>query len=341
MRITPTGPRPRAARLLIGAALAAVLALTTGGTAVAAPDTTGDVTIAERTDVYIQDIPSDVGYEPHGAIYSSFFNSPDVKVCPSAIECAAHTDPVVGSDSYIWVNLRNNGPYGSGDSQGTLKAYYTLQGGAAIWPTDWTLIGEKDVPVFAGVTKVAIPWENVPSLEHFCLLLRWESPTDPMLFEGPQTSVNTQYNNNIAWKNAKTVPGGNGPRLPFALGNAVGVPAHFDLAIRPVGEAVPGGRIVADLGPTLFERWQAAGSQGDGIKVVGQNAIEVVDPYRAQIKGLLINPGERPVVYLTFSTQQILQKSYVLDVVQVGPVQKVGERYDVGGVTYTFVPYKS
>jgi hypothetical protein len=36
MRITPTGPRPRAARLLIGAALAALLALTTGGTAVAA-----------------------------------------------------------------------------------------------------------------------------------------------------------------------------------------------------------------------------------------------------------------------------------------------------------------
>ncbi|MEO3779296.1 hypothetical protein ABGB16_21115 [Micromonospora sp. B11E3] len=132
MGIARTGPRPRAARLLFGAALTAVLALATGGTATAAPDTGGQVGTATRTDVYPRDIPSDIGLEPHGAIYSSFFNSPDVKICPTAVECASHTNPVIGSTSYIFANLRNNGPYGSGTDSGTLKAYYTTSGGAAI-----------------------------------------------------------------------------------------------------------------------------------------------------------------------------------------------------------------
>ena len=193
----------------------------------------------------------------------------------------------------------------------------------------------------SGVTTTSIAWNNVPSIGHFCLLLRWESPTDPMLFEGTATSINTQYNNNIAWKNANTVPAATPGSIsvrPYALANALDVPAKFDLAFRPLGEAVPGAKIVADLGPEMFQRWRAAGAQGEGIRVVGNTSIQIVDPAKAQIKDLLINPDERPVLSLSFSTDQVLQRSYVLQVVQVGPAKEIGEKYDVGGVDYTFDP---
>ncbi|MFI2666328.1 hypothetical protein [Micromonospora carbonacea] len=343
MRIALARPRPRrTARLLFGALLTAALAFSVSGTATAAIDK-GDFTANARTDVYMRDIASDTGFEPHGAIYSSFFNSPDIKICPTAVECASHTNPIIGSTSYIFVNLRNNGPYGSGIGNGTLKAYYTTSGGAANWPMNWTPIGSKTLPVAPGVTTTSIAWPNVPSIGHFCLLLRWESATDPMLFEGTATSINTQYNNNIAWKNANTVPAGGSGVIsdrPFAMANALAEPAPFDLAFRPLGEPAPGVKIVADLGPELFERWRAAGGQGEGIQVVGRSAVQVVDPYKAQIKGLLIKPEERPVVKLSFTTSQALQKAYTLQVVQVGPASKLGESFDVGGVDYTFEPRK-
>ncbi len=341
MRIARTRPRPRVAQLLFGAVLTAIMAFSVGGTAAVAADAGSGVSANARTDVYIRDIASDTGYEPHGAIYSSFFNSPDIKICPTAVECASSTNPVVGSTSYIFVKLNNPGQYGSGISSGTLKAYYTTSGGAANWPAHWTPIGSKPLVVAAGVTTTSIAWNNVPSIGHFCLLLRWESPTDPMLFEGTATSINTQYNNNIAWKNANTVPAatpGSVSVRPYALANGLAVPAKFDLAFRPLGEAVPGAKIVADLGPEMFQRWRAAGAPGEGIRVVGNTSIQIVDPYRAQIRDLLINPNERPVLSLSFSVDQILQRPYVLQVVQVGPAKELGEKYDVGGVDYTFDP---
>ncbi|MFB6394274.1 hypothetical protein [Polymorphospora lycopeni] len=338
--------RKAVARLLFGAALAALMAVSTGGAATAG--TTVDAgpgsgsTVSSRTDAYLKDTSSDVGFEPHGAILSSFFNSPDVKVCPNTSPGCVHSNPVVGSTSYIHANLRANGPYGAGVSFGTLKAYYTTSGGGANWPGDWTPIGSRTIAVApGGVTSTFITWPNVPSLGHFCILLRWESETDPMLFEGPATSINTQYNNNIVWKNADTVSVGGGGIIvdrPFAVANALNVAAPFDIAVRPLAEPVPGLRLVADLGPELFARWQRGGQQGEGIRVVGRTQIEFADPQRAAIKGILINPGERPVLKLSFSAAQPLQKSYGLQITQVGPLREPGESFVVGGVDYTIEP---
>ncbi|MFY1672601.1 hypothetical protein ACN27G_21980 [Plantactinospora sp. WMMB334] len=341
--MTTASPRLlRTSIALFGAVLATLLTLSTSSAALGGGAGNGSTTAApaaERTDVFMKDIASDVGNEPHGAIYSSFFNSPDVKICPSAVECASHTNPVVGSTSYIFVKLRNPGPYGSGISSGTLRAYYTTSGGAANWPVHWTPIGAKSLPVAPGETVTSIAWPNVPSIGHFCLLLRWESATDPMNFEGTATSINTQYNNNIVWKNANTVPatpGGPPVDRPYALANALPVPANFDLVFRPADQVVPGVKVVVDLGPELFERWVRNGRAGDGIRVVGRNQLEV-DPARAQIRDLLINPEERPVVKLSFAAGEAVQKPYVLQVLQVGPAREVGEKFVLGGVDYTIV----
>ncbi|GAB3985909.1 hypothetical protein V1634_29430 [Plantactinospora veratri] len=340
--MTTASPRLfRTTGVLFGAVLATLLSVSTSGAALGgvADGSKAGAAVSARTDVFMKDTASDVGNEPHGAIYSSFFNSPDVKICPSAIECASHTNPVVGSTSYIFVKLRNPGPYGSGISSGTLRAYYTTSGGAANWPAHWTPIGSKSLPVAPGETVTSIAWPNVPSIGHFCLLLRWESETDPMNFEGTTTSINTQYNNNLVWKNANTVPatpGGPPVDRPYALANALPVPANFDLVFRPLEQAAPNLKIVVDLGPELFERWVRAGRAGDGVRVVGRTELEV-DPNKAQIRDLLINPEERPVVKLSFAAGEGAQKPYVLQVLQVGPAREGGEKFVLGGVDYTIV----
>ncbi|GAA3773078.1 hypothetical protein GCM10022225_70730 [Plantactinospora mayteni] len=341
--MTTASPRLfRAPIVLFGTVLALLLTVSTSSAALGSGVGDGSkagAAVSARTDAFMKDIASDVGNEPHGAIYSSFFNSPDVKICPSWIECASHTNPVVGSTSYIFVKLRNPGPYGSGISSGTLRAYYTTSGGAANWPAHWTPIGSKSLPVAPGETVTSIEWPNVPSIGHFCLLLRWESATDPMNFEGTATSINTQYNNNIVWKNANTVPatpGGPPVDRPYALANALPVPANFDLVFRPADQVVPGVKVVVDLGPELFERWVRGGRAGEGIRVVGRTQLEV-DPARAEIRDLLINPEERPVVKLSFSAGDAAQKPYVLQVLQVGPAREVGEKFVLGGVDYTIV----
>ncbi|GIG92740.1 hypothetical protein [Plantactinospora endophytica] len=328
--------------VLFGAVLATLLTVSTSGAALGGgveAGSTAGATVSARTDAFMKDTASDVGNEPHGAIYSSFFNSPDVKICPDAIECTSHTNPVVGSTSYIFAKLRNPGPYGSGTSSGTLRAYYTTSGGAANWPAHWTPIGSKTLLVAPGETVTSIEWPNVPSIGHFCLLLRWESGTDPMNFEGTTTSINTQYNNNLVWKNANTVPanpGGAPTDRPYALANGLPVPANFDLVFRPVDQVVPNVRIVVDLGPELFERWVRNGRAGEGVRVVGRTQLEV-DPGRGQIRGLLVNPEERPVVKLSFAAGEAAQKPYVLQVLQVGPARELGEKFVVGGVDYTIV----
>jgi hypothetical protein len=337
MRNARWGAARSASRLLLGAALTAVLAFGAAGSASAIPVTgsTDGAATAARTDVFIRDIATDVGVEPHGTIYSSYYQSPDIKVCPTAVECASHTNPVAGTTNYVFVKLRNPGPYGSGTSLGRLHLYWTTAGGAAVWPIDWNLIGNPLVAAAAGVTTVAIPW-NVPAIPYFCLLARWVSETDPMTFEGPQTVINTQFNNNIAWKNSATIfvrPGDQPPRVPFVLGNAVGVPARFDLDFRaPAG--AQGLQLVAELPAVLFERWRAAGAPGEGIRIIDNNRVQILDPARARINDLLINPGERPSVNLLFSSASGIPRAIDLDVVQVGPVDDSGRKFDVGGVAY-------
>lgn len=350
MHVSIVNRRARRAVLrgLLGGALAALLAVAVGNSA--SGGATADIADAapvpassDRTDVFIKDIPNDVGNEPHGYVPSSYFNSPDISICPTAVLCSPSTDPVVGSTSYIFVNLRNPGPYGSGVGTGTLRAYYTTSGGGANWPAHWTPIGSVAVTVPAGVTTAMIPWPNVPSLGHFCLLVRWDSADDPMIPEGVNTSLNTQYNNNIAWKNANTVPvapgGGSNPSQPYAMANGLAQPAEFGLVFRPLNAQFPG-RIVADLGAEMFQRWQRAGQQGAGIRAIGRNQIEIVNPGGARIDGLLINPDERPVIRLNFASAEELRQQYLLRVVQVGPIRQLGERFEVGGVDYTLVPAK-
>lgn len=286
-------------------------ATTTGGSFVqASSNGAGTATAIQQfladcrqTDVFMHDQPTDTGVEPNPN--GSVWQSPDIKVCPTLADCAG-IQPVVGATNYVHVRLHNPGPYGSGTGLGTLKLYRTPAGGSTTWDNatngDWVYIGQQSVSVPAGVTVVKIPWSNIPGPGHFCLLARWVSATDPMTFaEGSNTALNTKNNNNIAWRNVQTVRGKvlEPVKSWFTLGNATGRQVKSDLLITGV-KPLPGA-VVIDLGPRLFERWRAGGGQGEGVKQVGETQVQV-DPQRAALRGLLINPGERFQTELTFTS---------------------------------------
>ncbi|MEU3457366.1 hypothetical protein ABZ671_27745 [Micromonospora sp. NPDC006766] len=319
---------------LTGAALAALLTVTSAGAAQPQEKTAA----AARTDVYIRDVAADVGLQPHS--YDPLWQSPDIKVCHTAVECAVSQNPIVGVTNYIFVKLRNPGPYGSGTSTGVLKVYRTTPGGGAVWPTHWTQIGATSVIAPAGTTTVTIPWTGVPGPGHFCLLARWESPTDPMNFEGPDIGINTRYNNNIAWRNVDSVRfilGGPPIIRPFAIGNSLAVPTKNDLVFtqpKEGGLQSIGGRVVVDLGQTLFERWQAGGKVGTGVREVGKTQLEIVDLSKGSLGNLLLNPGERIEFSLLFSAAAATDREFALDVTQFGPDTSGAQRTDLGGVEY-------
>jgi hypothetical protein len=323
--------------LLTGAATAALLTVTS---ATAAPlDRPGDVGTLLAADVFIKDHPSDVGLQPHA--YDPLWESPDIKVCHTAAGCSSSQNPIVGQRNYVFVNLNTPGPYGGTDTEeGYLEVWRTVPGGGAIWPGGWTQIGWKAVPVASpGVTTVVIPWDNVPGPGHYCLVARWVSPNDPMNFEGPDININTRHNNNIAWRNVDTVlvsAGGLAQVRPFAIGNTTPRVTRNTLAFTEVGAPLrtAGGRLVADLGTTIYQRWVQGGKAGKGIRDLGRNQIEIVEPGQASLDNVILNPHERLTLSLSFTATTVTKEPMAVRVTQFGPDNTGAERADLGGVRY-------
>lgn len=191
----------RAARaLLAGTALAGLLGATA---ATAAPLDATPGRIMTVTDVWMRDVVSDVGLQPH--MGSPVWASPDLKICPTAAECASSISPVVGVTNHIVTKVRNPGPYGSGTDSGLLMFYRTSPGGSMVWPTGWTFVTSVHVIVPAGVTTVSVPWGGVPGPGHFSVIAIWHSVTDPLSTMTPDILTNVRHNNNIAWRDLISV----------------------------------------------------------------------------------------------------------------------------------------
>lgn len=350
--------RRTARAMLLGSALAVLLTVTTAGAASgagtdgaagAARAATGAGTeqaapAAPRVDVYMRDFVGDSGAEPHTS--SSVYQSPDIKVCPGVIECASSQNPTAGGTNWVFVTLHRPGPADSPfDASGTVKLYYTAQGGSALWDSDWTEINTASVIIPAAATTVTVPlkWEDVPGPGHFCLLARWVSAQDPMAvaeLPGSLTITNTRNNNNIIWRNVDSVaplPGGDSEVRPYTIGNGLDVPTHNDIVFtQPGGRPLPelGGRLVVDLGQTLFERWRRGGGVGVNVRQVGSTQFEIVDPRQARLGNLVLEPKERLSFRLLFSAKAGAQGQTVLNVAQWGQEAPNRGLTDIGGVGY-------
>lgn len=335
--------RRPARAMLLGSALAVLLTITTAGAASGAyPD--GASSASPRVDLYMRDYVGDVGVEPHTV--NGVYQSPDIKICHTSTECAASQNPLVGVTNWAFVTLNRPGPADSAtDASGTVELYYTNQGGSALWPTNWTQINTVSVFVPAGTTTMTVPvqWDNVPGPGHFCLLARWVSAQDPMAvaeLPGSLTITNTRNNNNIVWRNVDSVnPPTNGEteKRPYAIGNGLRVQTRNDIVFtQPGGRALPelGGRLVVDLGQTLFDRWKRGGAVGTNIRQVGATQLEIVDPRQARLSNLVLGPGERLTFHLLFTAKDGAQGQTVLNVAQWGQEAPDRPLTDIGGVGY-------
>jgi Metallo-peptidase family M12 len=163
---------------------------------------------ASVNNVWMKDTWNDSGLEPDPATagegmwqspYIWIRNTQDVDL----LHQHQHENPEFGATNWVYVKLHNGGPIANGE----LKVYYANANVSLAWPSGWTLIGSVPLSIGASTSKVAeLAWSGLPGTGHYCLVARWESPTDPMtVAEGPDIGVNTRNNNNIVWRNVNIV----------------------------------------------------------------------------------------------------------------------------------------
>lgn len=178
-------------------------------------------------DYYIRDTHCDKGIEPNPD-QGPMWNSPDIWVRHENDGGLTHQNPEYKSNSpnWIYVRIHNKGCISVNDAN--LRLYYSKASTGLDWPVSWNdfFININGEQVLAGdeITEdpiqvsgniktgetqvIAIPWYPPnPEIfgsdeQHFCLLARIESSSDPISFsETIHTNVNTRNNNNIAWRN--------------------------------------------------------------------------------------------------------------------------------------------
>ncbi|NUT45986.1 MAG: hypothetical protein HOV94_01525 [Saccharothrix sp.] len=275
---------------IVLALMASILTTLPGAQAVTAP----------HAGVQMQDNPSDTGAEP-GA--GNIWHSPSIVVCPAGIMCSTDV-PVTPTVTYdVRVTANNTDQVGH---TGTMRVYHTKAGGDVSWPGGWVEFDSAAITLTPGSHTLVFQWTVPNEWRHYCLLARWDDdPADPMtIAEGLSTETNTRNNNNIVWHNVETSvnPSNVDVKHTWMIGNPLRADARLGLAIAPEGEPFVGpGRIVVDLGPTLFERWRAGGGQLTGLRQIGTTQFQVVDSKLARFTGLLLKAGERLPIGIVFN----------------------------------------
>ncbi len=199
-----------------------------------------------QPDLYMQDTPADVGFEPD-TVSPLLYISSDIWVRTSADTTVSsanpgpdttpyyanehqHLNPVYvdqNTPSYVYVKVRNRGCSPSAGTE-KLRVYWADASTGLPWPGTnvWNEldcvpgsgVDPCSLPVIApGQDYVAqLPWvppnpTTVGINGHFCLIARIEtqpSGTFGMTFpEGPALWQNVADNNNIAWKNLTVIDG--------------------------------------------------------------------------------------------------------------------------------------
>lgn len=333
------------------AAVAVVATLAAGGVLAASVPAAASV-----TDVYMRDFDGDNGSEPSGPPGTVVWESPDIRVCHHAFPvpgCSSDQALLYGQTNFVFVRLWNHGPNGSGDATGTLKLYWAYSGVGTAWgpyfePSgDWHQFAANQYTIpDPSSTWVTVPW-TVPNsppaspADHYCLLAMWENPNDPFYQMDSSTADNVRNNNNIAQHNVNTWSFPIGPVSPVILhynNPYLEQAISTDLTVtEPESQlAQLGGTVTVDLGSSLFERWRAAGGKGDGIRVLDNGQIQIVDLARGRISGLPLEPGEHAQITMGFSAAKPSDGPIVVDVNEFGPGNKDGTVTNLGGVEYRF-----
>jgi hypothetical protein len=196
-------------------------------------------------------------------------------------------------------------------------------------------------------TDPSLFWAEEP--HHFCLLSRIVASGDPMTV--PETinlGGNVNNNNNIAWKNLSVVdlnPGNIAPGGIVQTGATVLVGDAWDHGgvyniefTNP--DYITGNRITEEaeiritLDAPLWEKWEQAGLQSEGIEIVNPHEHQLVlVGHHARLDNLAFQPNEQNLIHVEFNflTQQASdQHEFDFCVIQ----RTSTDNLIVGGETY-------
>lgn len=216
-------------------------------------------------------------------------------------------------------SIMTSGGFPLGGLIGTATLPVIQPGNAAILTFQWNPPNPANY-VGGLTTDPSLFWAEEP--HHFCLLSRIVASGDPMTV--PETinlGANVNNNNNIVWKNLSVVdlnpsnisPGGtihNGATVlvgdAWNQGGAYTIefanPAY--ITGNPITQEA---EIKLTLDQPLWEKWQQAGYQSEGVEIVNAQQHQLVlFGHHAKLENLIFQPGEQNLIHVAFNflTQQ-------------------------------------
>lgn len=325
-------------------------------------------------DLYVKDSPDDDGTEPN-SVTQHMWTSQDIWVRNSNDGGLTHQNPEYKAPvnigpftytppNYIYVRVINKSCVTSTGNE-TITLNWAKANTALAWPQNWDgslhnsngfdLGGELNAVTIPSLqegeeTIVVIPWE-VPNPDdyttgqgsdnpwHFCLLVRIDSPDDPMGTYTSNPNVMVRNNNNQAWKNITIVDlEADTTSASVMVANPSDTPRTFFLELQKQdnegGKAIfEEAEVTLKMDDVLFDAWERGGK-------IAQELDPTIEEKRKLVKGdnvilddIAFEANEMGLLTLDFNflTKELTDKDeYTYNVVQKDA--NTGEV--IGGETY-------
>ena len=238
------------------------------------PPPAGTTQVQPIPEIMCRDHDRDDGTVPSNATVESWWDSPDIWVRNARDGIQAQQNPIAGQVNHVYVRVRNIGTAAVDDIQ--VHVYEAVGGTNLLWPDDWMPgIGSATITrLTAGANAiVSVPW--VPRREgHFCFLVRLESQADPIRLDGY-----VPFDNNICQRNVHIIAGPSDPGVQSTSDVEVGNRnrgSGYGAARVNSGNLPPGARVVIEMVPEVYDRWQGAGGAVTGGRLLpDEKAIEI------------------------------------------------------------------
>jgi uncharacterized repeat protein (TIGR01451 family) len=289
-------------------------------------------------DVWVSDPPPDDGTEPGKA--TRIWASPDVWVRNEDDDVKRYQNVKHGQDNYVYVNVRNRGTLIAENTK--VQVYRSGASMGQGWPNGWGVVGTGEVASLApGASEIVkILWEkdNIPKPGHYCFYVRLLNDDDPMFAEETNNMVqNTRTNNNVAWRNFNVV--GLLTQVTDQFEVNIGNPTDEDVDVELVFDEKEkllqndGAKAIVDLGATLFQRWQAAGGQGENLQLLSDTEVQLLAT-PAKFIGIPLKVGETLPITMRVDATQPMPGAGVLREYLFSAQEFINNEL-VGGVDYT------
>lgn len=120
---------------------------------------------------------------------------------------ADHEGPIVGTETHLYVKIKNKGSNISGSGKASVQAYRSIKGKESKFEEDWTSIGTLTVPnILPRQSNGTIvgPFRYTPEKENEAVMIIVECDSDPSIIKNINSSISCQdfvpFDNNIGMR---------------------------------------------------------------------------------------------------------------------------------------------